>query len=50
MELDRFRRGDAYELCLRLGSGLMLHHVVHAVESGQERRQIVPEAAERSFQ
>ena len=50
MQLDCFRRGDAYELGLCLGSGLMLHDVVHAVESGQEGRQIVPEATERSLE
>lgn len=50
MELDRFRRGDAHELSFRLGAGLMLNHVVHAVESGEEGREIVPEATERSFQ
>lgn len=49
MKLDRFRRGNAYELCLRLGSGLVLHDIVHAIEGGQESRQIVPEATERSF-
>lgn len=50
MQLNRFRRGDAYELSLRFWSRLMLHNVVHSVQSSQKSCQIIAEATERPFE